>query len=330
MPNRQVVLKRNPFYRGSRPANVDQIVMTMAAGQGACRAAVEQNELDYCAGAGIPQADFPEIVAKYGINRKGGRFFFNPTLGVIYFAFNHDRPAFKGVGQIPLKQAINWAIDRPALVRAAGHLAGKRTDQILPPAITRPASIYPLGGVSERSLAKARALVKKAKFKPPKLVLYTGNFGNEPTFAQIFQFNLKRLGIDVEITYVPHAAYPYVVGTRGEPFDVAFWNIIPDYPDPVAFFGSLLDGDKLAPTGNLNVAYFDRPKYNREIERIDGLSGVARRNASADLDVEMMRDDPPMAPVMTTATQDFVSKSFGCFVYQPVIGRPDLAAACKK
>jgi len=330
VPNRQVVLKRNPFYRGSRPANVDQIVMTMAAGQAACRAAVDQNELDYCAGAGIPQADFPEIVAKYGINRKGGRFFFNPTLGVTYFAFNHDRPAFKDVGQIPLEQAINSAIDRPALVRAVGHLAGKRTDQILPPAITRPASIYPLGGVSERSLAKARALVKEAKFKPATLVLYTGNFGYEPAFAQIFQFNLKRLGIDVEIKYVPHATYQDVVGTRGEPFDVALWGWIPDYADPFAFFGPLLDGDNLAPTGNENVAYFNRPKYNREIERIGGLSGVARRNAWANLDVEMMRDDPPLAPVMTFASQDFVSKSFGCYVFQPVIGRPDLAAACKR
>src|SRR6266540_914985 len=124
VPNRQVVLKRNPFYRWSRPANVDQIVMTMAAGQAACRAAVDQNELDYCAGAGIPQADFPEIVAKYGINRKGGRFFFNPTLGVIYFAFNHDRPAFKGVGQIPLNQAIN----RPC-ARASRGAPGREADR---------------------------------------------------------------------------------------------------------------------------------------------------------------------------------------------------------
>jgi len=44
----------------------------------------------------------------------------------------------------------------------------------------------------------------------------------------------------------------------------------------------------------------------------------------------MMRDDPPLAPVMTFASQDFVSKSFGCYVFQPVIGRPDLAAACKR
>ena len=54
-----------------------------------------------------------------------------------YFVFNHDRPAFKGEGQIPLKQAINWALDRHALAQATGYLAGKRTDQILPPALAR-------------------------------------------------------------------------------------------------------------------------------------------------------------------------------------------------
>ena len=69
-----------------------------------------------------------------------GRFFFSPSLATFFFAFNHDRPAFKGPGQIPLKQAINWAIDRPALVRAAGYLGGKRTDQILPPAMGRGAA----------------------------------------------------------------------------------------------------------------------------------------------------------------------------------------------
>ena len=62
------------------------------------------------------------------------------------FVFNHDRPAFEGAGQIPLKKAINFAIDRPELTRAAGYLGGKRTDQLLPPALGRPASIYPLAG----------------------------------------------------------------------------------------------------------------------------------------------------------------------------------------
>jgi hypothetical protein len=44
----------------------------------------------------------------------------------------------------------------------------------------------------------------------------------------------------------------------------------------------------------------------------------------------MMRDDPPWAPFMNGARDDFVSASFGCYVFQPAIGRPDIAAACKK
>ncbi len=166
VPNRQVVLERNRFYRGSRPANVDHVVLTVGLGQEACRQAVAQDELDWC--EFLSDQAYREIAAKYGINTHDGQFFFNPTLATGYFAFNHDRPAFKGPGQIPLEKAINWAIDRPALVRATGYLGGKRTDQILPPAMGRDQSIYPLSGVDEESLARARALLAKARFKPTK------------------------------------------------------------------------------------------------------------------------------------------------------------------
>jgi peptide/nickel transport system substrate-binding protein len=327
VPNRQVVLKRNPFYRGTRRAHVDQIVMTIT-GREDCFVAVEQNRMDFCGGVGVPDASAREIAKTYGINRPGGRFFFNTTLGIRFFAFNHDRPAFKGVGQIPLKQAINWAIDRPALVRGFGFLGGKRTDQILPPGMSRAASIYPLGGVNERRLAKARALLAKAKLKPEKLTLYATPIGANS--AQIFQFNLKRLGIDVEIKYFSSGALLDEIGSRGEPYDVTVNAWLVDYADPITFFGALLDGTNLKQTGNTNFAYFDRPAYNREIERISRLSGEARRKAWAALDVDMMRKDPPWAPFMNEARRDFVSKSFGCYVFQPVLGRVDIAAACKK
>jgi peptide/nickel transport system substrate-binding protein len=326
--NRQVVLERNRFYRGSRPANADQIVWTISA-PGACRAAVERDEVDDC--FALPPTAYQEIAAKYGINK--GRFFFNPRLSTFFFAFNHDRPAFKGPGQIPLKKAINWAIDRPALVRAAGYLGGKRTDQILPPAMGRGASIYPLGGVTQRSLAKARALLAKAKLKPKTLVLYagtTGTFGVDPILAQIFQFNLKRLGIDVDVRFFPHPTQFGKAGTRGEPFDVVIGGWGTDYADGNGFFGPLLNGANIREAGNANAAYFDRPRYNREIERINRLTGEARRRAAwAELDVDMMRNDPPWAPFMNGVRRDFISESFGCFFYHPVI-ELDLAAACKK
>lgn len=195
--------------------------------------------------------------------------------------------------------------------------------------MARTASIYPLGGVTDRRLARARTLLRKAKLRPKKLVLYSENLQFDPAWAQIFEFNLKRLGIDVEIKYFPSDTYEDIVGTRGEPFDVSIQGWAADFADPISFFAPL-NGANLKPTGNAPGVYFDRPKYNRKIEHIETLSGKARRKAWAGLDVEIMRDDPPWAPVMTEARSDFVPKSFGCFLFQPVIARPDLAAACKK
>ena len=63
----------------------------------------------------LSQAPFRALAEKYGINRPGGQFFVSPLLATWFVTFNHERSAFKGRGQIPLKKAINFAIDRPAL-----------------------------------------------------------------------------------------------------------------------------------------------------------------------------------------------------------------------
>jgi len=330
VPNRQVVLERNRFYKGSRPANVDRVVYTVGLGQAACREAVERDELDWC--EFLSDADYRAIAAQYGVNRPNGRFFFNQTLATGYFAFNHDRPAFKGRDQVPLMQAINWAIDRPALVRATGYLGGKRSDQILPPTMGRETSIYPQGGVDEQSLARARSLLAKAKFKPETLVLYSATVPSFfSTWAQIFQFNMKRLGIDVEIKYFGSGFAMFnAAGVRGAPFDVVTGRWSVDYADASTYFDPLLNGNNLSPTGNTNTAYFDRPEVNRAIERIGQLAGPARRKAWADLDAEIMRDDPPWAPFLNGARADFVSRSYGCYVLHPVFARPNIVAACKR
>lgn len=329
VPNRELVLKRNPFYRGNRRAHVDEIVWAIGVGGEACRVAIERNELDYCGTPGVPAAAYSELAQRYGINRKGGRFFSNPELSTSYFAFNHDRPAFAGRRQIPLKRAINLALDRRALVRAGGFPAGRPTDQILPPAIGRAATIYPVGGVTGASLSRARALVAKARLRPAKLVLYAFNAPSSVAEAQIVQLNLKRIGIAVDVKYFSPAELLRRIATRGEPYDIVGNGWTGDYADGISFFKTL-DGRNIRPTDNTNYAYFDRTRYNRRIAAIDRLRGRARRKAWADLDVELMRNDPPWAPITNDFRRDFISESFGCYLLQPVLSRVDLVAACKK
>jgi len=333
VPNQRVVLNRNPHYGGNRHPHVRQIVYNLGVGGEACRIAVEQNQLDACTVPGIPGDDFRELAGKYGVNRKGGRFFANPTLATWFFAFNHQRPAFKGQGQIPLKQAINWAIDRHALAATRGFLGGKRTDQILPPAIGRPANIYPLGGGAEERedarLARAQALAAKAKLQPKTLVLYTANVPAPTQQAQIFQYDLKRIGIDVEVKLFSPYELGLRAGTRGEPYDVYLWGWGADYPDPAGFFTPLL-GSTITHSAGVNTAYYDRPRYNRLVDAANRLQGLARQAAFAKVDEDMMRNDPPWAPFLNQVARDFISQSFGCYLFQPGLSFIDLVAACKK
>ena len=298
--------------------------MTIMGGE-ACRAAVEDGRIDYCQG-GISSAAYREIAATYGVNRPGGRFFVQPRLNTVYFAFNHDRPAFKGPGQIPLKKAVNYALDRPELARGFGYLGATRTDQMLPAVLGHDASVYSLKRADPTT---ARKWLARARVQPSTLVLYAWNIPSGVAAAQVFAFNMKQIGIDVEPKYFSPFVASEKAGTRGEPFDVAFLGWGSDYADPAGFFVSLLDPN-LRSTGNTNRSYFVDPVVNARLEAANRLVGDARRKAWAALDSELMRTNPPWAPFASQTTRNFVSRSLGCIIVHPVYSGVDLAAACKR
>ena len=74
---------------------------------------------------------------------------------------------------------------------------------------------------------------------PRRLVLYAPDADPSPACAQVFQSNLKRLGIDVDIASFRVEAFFERIATRGEPYDVVLNGWVPDYADPVVFFNKL-------------------------------------------------------------------------------------------
>jgi oligopeptide transport system substrate-binding protein len=319
--NQRIVLERNPYYRGGRPANVDQIVWMVGTSREDCLVAVEQDRIDWCGAFGLPPAAHRRLVDEYGVNRPGGRFFLGPSLSTNFVAFNHERPAFKGTAQIPLKKAINFTIDRPAMARARGGPPGKRTDQTLPPALTHRASIYPLGGAN---VAAARRWYAKSGLRPTRLVLYANSSTFGVVVAQTLVFNLKQIGIEVEVKYYDTISLTAKMMTEGEPFDLITFGWAADYHDAAAFFVPLLaDGARTSGT------YFRNRRVDARIQAAERLTGEARRQAWADLDVDLMRDDPPWAPYGNPQNVTLVSPSVGCVVDHPVYGF-DIAAVCKK
>ena len=123
------MLKRNPYYKGNRPANPDQIVFTpnVNVDQSLLQVKAGQADIDLI---GVPPTATADLGKQYGVNK--GRFFVGATSCVNYMGMNTARAPFNDVN---LRKAVNWAIDRPAQVRLLGAYAGKRTDQILVPGI---------------------------------------------------------------------------------------------------------------------------------------------------------------------------------------------------
>jgi ABC-type oligopeptide transport system substrate-binding subunit len=326
VPNKSITIKKNPNYKGKRPHNVNQIDYVIGNSLDATYLRVQQGASDYAAG-GIPPASYAEAAQKYGVNKS--QFWVKPQLGVTYLAMNHDRPLFKGAKGTALAKAINYAIDRKAMLAQGGYLAGKRTDQILPPGIAgfRDANLYPLKGPD---LATAKKWAAKAGIKDGTPVqYYTSNTGSAPLVAQIVQFDLKQIGLNVNSHLFARAVQIDKEGTRGEPFDITSEGWIADYADPYDFINVLLDGANLHDSNNNNVAYFNDPTFNKAMTAASLLSGAKRYSTYGNLDVKMMNTNPPWAARNNFNDRILVSSKVGCFTYNSIYS-VDLAAICLK
>ena len=326
VPNKSITIKRNPYYKGKRPHNVSQIVYNVGNSLAATYLRAQQGATDYAAG-GIPPASYAEAAQKYGVNK--GQFWVKPQLGVQYLAMNHDRPLFKGAKGTDLAKAINYAIDRKALLAQGGYLAGKRTDQILPPGMAgfRDANLYPLKGPD---IATAKKWAAKAGVKSGTSVqLYTSNTGAAPLQAQVYQFNLSQIGLNVNTHLFARAVQIDKEGTRGEPFDLTTEGWIADYADPYDFINVLLDGANIHDSNNNNVAYFNDPTFNKAMTAASLMSGAKRYSTYGNLDVKMMSTNPPWAARNNFNDRILLSSKVGCFTYNAIYS-VDLAAACLK
>jgi peptide/nickel transport system substrate-binding protein len=315
-PNGPIVLARNKFYRGSRPHGPDQIVYSVNTDLNQSLLEVKQGTKDYDAG-GLPPTAVAQLGAQFGVNK--GRFFVHPIVETDYVALNTSRPLFSSP---KMRQAANFAIDRPAMLRQRGAYAGQRNDQILPPGMPgyRDTHTYPIQGANP---TKAKQL---AGGKGGTVQLYHGSSGVGPLQAQVLQFNLKQMGLDVSDHAFTTSVMYAKAGTKGEPFDAVIAGWSSDYADPFDFIDVLLNGNNIIQTNNNNLAYFNNPSYNAKMEAASKLTGKARYSRYASLDIDITSRMAPWAAFDNRNVREFVSTHVKNFVFQPVYGAMDLGA----
>jgi YVTN family beta-propeller protein len=328
-PGQEVTLARNPNYHGDRPRHFARVELMLGVPAARAVHEIESGTADYTQLGANFYAFTPAIrglvaplATRYGAGsaaaaRGAEQYFVNPEPELHYLALNTHRALFSDVR---LRQAVNYAIDRPALAElgfADQPLPGPTADHYLPPGMPgyRAAHVYP----PRPDPAKARQLIQSAHAHGRTAVLYTGNETVQPEVAQIVKNDLRAIGIHVQIKTFPVTNFFKHLTTPGEPFDLAIAGWLADYPDPNQMLNPLLDGSAGIPS-------FNDPAYQRRLAAAARLSGPQRYLTYGALDLDLARNAAPLAAFGNSSSDDFFSQRIGCQTY----GRygMDLAALC--
>ncbi len=321
----RVVLRENPFYGGRRPHHVDGFDVDLrAASPQEVLKRVDRGEADW--GHTLAAIYFDPALAldqKYGINRS--QLFLKPGLTLRMLAFNSSRPLFRS--DPGLRRAVNFALNRRALVGTGGSLVSRPSDQYLPSILPgfKDADVYPL----ERPDLQRATMLANGNLRGRKAVLYVNSSPPPMAIGQLVRQQLAEIGLEVDVRGIPlhsaSAAYFRKLATPGEPWDIALGLWSPSYIDPFAYINLLFDRRFVGAT---NFTRFVSTPYDRQMRRAARLpQGSDRNDAYAALDVRLARDLAPTAAVDFLNEPTLVSKRVGCVVLRPVL---DLTAVCLK
>jgi len=98
----------------------------------------------------IPPTEYAGLARRYGVNK--GQFRVAPANCTSYIGLNNANPLFRN--NVRLRKAVNYVINRQAMVQLSGAYGGRPHDQILPMVFPgfRNASLYP----NRPNIARAR------------------------------------------------------------------------------------------------------------------------------------------------------------------------------
>src|SRR5579872_959926 len=314
-PNKQIVEVRNPqFHAGQFDGNVpagnpDKVVWDIVGDNATALQRTEAGRDDWDPQP-IPQAILAATEAKYGDQLK----IYTPP-NTYYFFMNTKVAPFN---KLAVRRAVNYAIDRHALVAIYGGLA-LPTENILPP--TYPS--YSKHSLYRHDLAKARQLIKQAGAVGAHVLVWNHDRGLDPKATEYLVQVLDSIGLKAKQHIVTSAVYWATIGNEATDAQIGFADWFQDYPHPLDWFDVLLNGERITKTYNNNYANFDDKAVNAEIDDLNKqpipTSPVNSRWASLDRQIMLQA---PWAPFLNREFTDFFNSKvdLGCYVNQVVYG----------
>ena len=231
-----------------------------------------------------------------------------------FLAYNVTHPP---LDQLKVRQALDMAIDKPAIIQAVYQSAGQLAQNALPPAQW---SYDPNIKDAPHDPAKARALLKEAGVAPGTTInlwamtVQRASNPNARMSAQMIQQDWAKVGITANI--VSYEWGEYIKRAKNGEHDVMIYGWTGDNGDPDNWLGVLYS---CAAVKGSNYAKWCNPQYDQLVQKAKLSSNRDERIKWYQQAQKILKDQVPITPIANSTVfqplrkevQDFKISPFG-------------------
>ena len=320
-PNTALVMVRNPYFkewsRAAQPEGYpDEINYKFGLTVEAEVTAVQNNQANWVYDP--PPADrLAEIGSKYA-----DQVHINALTAFWYLPLNVNIAPFNN---LKARQAVNWAIDRNAVVQLYGgpNLASP-VCTILPPGFPgfKPSCQYtkPAGDTWQGAdLDKAKQLVQESGTAGQEVTVIVSDDSVNKAVGEYVQSVLNQIGYKAKVKAISgNIQFTYIQNTNNK-VQISVTQWYQDYPAASDFLNVLLGCASFTPgsDSSINMAGFCDKKIQAQMDealKTEQTSFDEANTMWAAVDQEMM-EQSPLVPIMTPKLIDFLSMDTGNYQF---------------
>jgi peptide/nickel transport system substrate-binding protein len=324
VPSRSFTVVRNPNYNDQIPTmpsgNPDKVVGKIITDPVAAYQQVATNKSDYDFQV-VPNDRLPEAQSKY---KDQLRIYTSPN--TYYYALNNKLPPFNN---LKARQAVQYAIDRDAIISGVYGGLGKPTQNFLPPDYPQ----YKKIDVYKFDLAKAKQLVQQSGQAGATVDVYGPNEDPSKSSTEYLANQLAKIGFKPKLHLLSHQVYFQTIGNQATKAQAMFTDWYQDYPHPLDWFDVLLNGNRITQTHNNNPGNVDVKSVNAEIESLKKEEEITPEvnDRWAKVDRDLMVTYSTTVPYLNRSQTDFFSTrmDMSCYTFH-LLNQWDWGISCMK
>jgi peptide/nickel transport system substrate-binding protein len=280
VPNKSFSLVKNPKFAALNipdipTGHLDRINVTIQSNTQTAAQEVLNNQADnFDAGDTVPPSIVPQIQSQ-------AKDRFEPVTipSTFYFFMNVQIPPFNNE---LARQAVNTAIDRPALQRlASGFL--KPECFFLPEGIVgHPDSACPYGAADGHGdIAKAQQLVQQSGTAGQSITVWGEERAPRTQYVQYYADLLNKIGYKATPKIIASTPYFPTIGNAKTAPQTGFADWIQDFPNPADFY-LLLDANSIQPVNNENFGNVNDPFIQQQLAKLENVPSTQLNSVASE------------------------------------------------